>query len=206
MSQHLSWLANLKATYDLFVDKMPLNKVEGWEVRDNEIARPDKKYFRVIGAHVKISNREIAEWYQPLVQPMQRGICAFIIKKIHGIYHFLIQAKLECGNFDVMELAPTVQCLTGDYSNTIKNIPFLEYVLNARKEQVIIDTLQSEEGGRFFHEQNRNMVIIADDNFPIELPDNYTWMTMNQMFKFLDFNNYLNIQARSLIAQLKYNL
>jgi oxidase EvaA len=206
MSQHLSWLANLKATYDLFVDKMPLSKVEGWEVRDNEIARPDKKYFRVIGAHVKISNREIAEWYQPLVQPMQRGICAFIIKKIHGIYHFLIQAKLECGNFDVMELAPTVQCLTGDYSNTIKNIPFLEYVLNARKEQVIIDTLQSEEGGRFFHEQNRNMVIIADDNFPIELPDNYTWMTMNQMFKFLDFNNYLNIQARSLIAQLKYNL
>lgn len=37
----------------------------------------------------------------------------FYYKKINGVYHFLVQAKLECGNFDVMELAPTVQCLTG---------------------------------------------------------------------------------------------
>ena len=31
----------------------------------------------------------------------------FLVKKINGIYHFLVQAKLECGNFDIVELAPT---------------------------------------------------------------------------------------------------
>ena len=208
-SQHLSWLSNQKAQYDLLVNKMPLNKVKDWEVKSDEIVRSDKKFFRIIGAHVKISNREIAEWYQPLVQPMQQGICAFIIKKIHGIYHFLVQAKLECGNFDVMELAPTVQCLTGDYSKALHLPPFLNYVLNASKDKIIVDTLQSEEGGRFFHEQNRNIIVVADDNFgdteETIIPNNYTWMTLNQMFSFLSFNNYLNIQARSLIAQLKYN-
>ena len=37
-----------------------------------------------------------------------------LLKKINGILHFLVQAKLECGNLDVFELAPTVQCLTGN--------------------------------------------------------------------------------------------
>lgn len=205
VSQHLSWLSNLKSKYDLLIQKKPLNNINGWNVCADEIVRYDKKFFRVIAAHVKISNREISEWYQPLVQPMQQGLCAFIIKEIDGIYHFLVQAKLECGNFDVMELAPTVQCLTGDYKNDFLNLPFLDYVLNIPKNNIVFDTLQSEEGGRFFHEQNRNMIILADENFPTDVPPNYTWMTMNQIFSFLSYNNYLNIQARSLIAQLKYN-
>lgn len=79
-----------------------------------EIIRQDKRYFRIIGVNVIIANREVASWCQPLVEPMQQGLCAFIIKKINGVYHFLVQAKLECGNFDVFELAPTVQCLTGN--------------------------------------------------------------------------------------------
>ena len=103
-----------------------------------------------------------------------------------------------------MELAPTVQCLTGDYSKAIIKPPFCDYVLNARPEQIIFDTLQSEEGGRFYKEQNRNMLIEADDYFPIELPEHYTWMTLNQIYSFLCFNNFLNIQARSLLSAIQY--
>ena len=53
---------------------------------------------------------------QPLVQPAQEGLVAFVIKKINNVYHFLVQAKLESGNFDILELAPTVQCLTSKLS------------------------------------------------------------------------------------------
>ena len=104
-----------------------------------------------------------------------------------------------------MELAPTVQCLTGNVyaENTIKPA-FAEYVLNAPKEQIVFDTLQSEEGGRFYKEQNRNMIIEVGEDFPRELPECYTWMTLRQIYKFLRFNNYLNIQARSLISALSY--
>ena len=155
--------------------------------------------------NVTISNREVSSWCQPLVEPMQQGLCAFIIKKINGVYHFLMQAKLECGNFDVMELAPTVQCLTGNvYAENTTKPDFAEYVLHAPKEQIIFDTLQSEEGGRFFKEQNRNLIVEADDNLPLELPERYTWMTLRQIYKFLRFNNYLNIQARSLISAISY--
>ncbi|GHT77552.1 dNDP-4-keto-6-deoxy-glucose-2,3- dehydratase [Bacteroidia bacterium] len=204
-TEHLSWLSSLKSKYDLWVNPFPLNEMTDWQLLPDEISRKDNKYFKIIGVKVIISNREVKSWYQPLVQPMQQGICAFIIKKINGIYHFLIQAKLECGNFDVLELAPTVQCLTGNIEDpdTVRP-PFLDYVLNAPQEKIIYDTLQSEEGGRFYKEQNRNLLIEADDSLPMELPPHYTWMTLKQIYKFLRFNNYLNIQSRSLIAAINY--
>ena len=205
MDELISWLSRQKAKYSLSVTSKPLKEVRDWKIREYEISRDDGEFFRVIGAKVTISNREVSSWCQPLVQPQQQGLCAFIIKNIGSIPHFLVQAKLECGNFDVMELAPTVQCLTGRYDSETNSQPFVSYVLNAPKNEVVFDTLQSEEGGRFYHEQNRNMLIKVGDDFPLETLDNYRWMTLNQLFSFLKFNNFLNIQARSLLSVLTFN-
>ena len=200
----LSWLSQLKSQYDLFVNRISLKEAKSWIIKEDEIVREDRKYFRVIGANITISNREVQSWSQPLVQPMQEGICAFIVKKINNIYHFLVQAKLECGNFDIFELAPTVQCLTGGYTDVSVKPLFLDYILNISKDQILFDTLQSEEGGRFFKEQNRNMIVIAKDDFNCSIPNTYIWMTLGQLYQFLKFNNYLNIQARSLLSLLSF--
>jgi dTDP-4-dehydro-6-deoxy-alpha-D-glucopyranose 2,3-dehydratase len=148
----------------------------------------------------------VTSWDQPLIEPVQQGICAFIVREINGILHFLVQGKVESGNFDILEMAPTVQCLTGSYTdeNSLRNLPYLEFVLTAPKEKILFDTLQSEEGGRFYREQNRNMIIMTGEEFPVETPDNYTWMTLNQLKTFIRFNNYLNIQARSLLSAISY--
>ena len=205
INNHLSWLANLKAKYDLTVTPFPIIAMDDWRVKDDEISRLDGRFFRIIGVNVTIENREVSSWCQPLVQPMQEGVCAFVIKKINGVYHFLVQAKLECGNFDVLELAPTLQCLTGKVpENKDRRPTFYDLIMNAPKEQIIYDVWQSEEGGRFYHEQNRNMIVEVGDEFPIEVPERYTWMTLEQIYQFLRFNNYLNIQSRSLIAALNY--
>lgn len=207
MNEHLSWLTQLKANAEQNVRYVPIKDIQGeWQVSEYEISRKDKKFFRVIGTRVNISNREVTSWCQPLVQPMQQGICAFIIKKIDGIYHFLVHAKMECGNLDVYELAPTVQCLTGNVLDVPKEQwpAYVDYVMNAKPEQVLYDALQSEEGGRFYHEQNRNMIVEVGDEFPIEIPADYHWMTLGQIHEFMRFNNYINIQARSLIAAIRY--
>ena len=205
INNHLSWLANLKARYDLKVSPFPIKKMKDWGLNDCDISRPDGKFFKIIGVNVTIENREVASWCQPLVQPMQEGICAYIIKKINGVYHFLVQAKLECGNFDVLELAPTLQCLTGAIPENKELRPaFYDYIMNVHPKQIIYDVKQSEEGGRFYHEQNRNMIVEVGDDFSTEVPERYTWMTLEQIYQFLRFNNYLNIQSRSLIAALNY--
>jgi len=115
----------------------------------------------------------------------------------------LMQGKVECGNLDIVELAPTIQCLTGDYRNLDSMpVPFLDYALSAKPEQIIVDVMQSEEGGRFFEEQNRNLIVLAEDSFPERLPKNYIWCTLGQLIKLMAVNNILNVQARCLIAHL----
>jgi oxidase EvaA len=201
----LFWLSELKSRYELQVHSIPMCDVKDWNVTESEIVRQDRRYFRVLGVEVMINNREVSVWHQPLIEPMQEGLCAFIIKKIDGIYHFLVQAKIECGNFDVVEMAPTVQCLTGKYQDKGGVPPsFAEYVLTAPRARILYDARQSEEGGRFYHEQNRNLIVEADDAFPESVPENFFWLTLGQIKEFLRFNNYLNIQARSLVAALDY--
>lgn len=201
----IHFLTDIKSKYELFVDKIPLSMVKGWIVSADEMYRSDGKHFKVIGVDVTISNREVVSWQQPMIQPTQPGIFAFVCKKINGVIHFIVQAKLECGNKDIIELAPTVQCLTGVCRATdSKPVPFLAYVLKAPEEHIIFDTLQSEEGGRFYREQNRNVIVMADDTFPNQLPEQYIWMTLNQLTFFNRFNNYLNIQARNLIAAVSF--
>lgn len=201
----ITFLTQLKSIYDLDVKQIPLDKMGQWIIKEDEIAHETSKFFKVIAVDVEIGNREVVKWSQPMLEPAQEGLCAFVCKEINGILHFAVQAKLECGNHDIIEFAPTVQCLTGNYRQTKEGaLPFLDYVLKAKPEQIIFDTLQSEEGGRFFREQNRNRIILAGDEIPEQLPDKYIWMTLNQLSTFLKFNNYLNIQARSLIAAISF--
>lgn len=196
----LSWMTKLKCKYELDVAQMPLKDVAGWHISDTAISHKTGKYFQVLAMSISINNREVKAWQQPLVQPMQEGLVAFVVKNINGTYHFLVQGKVELGNFDVLEMAPTVQCITDSYDGKNEQ-PFVDYVLKANPRQVLLDTMQSEEGGRFYQEQNRNIIIEADELFPVDdIPENYIWVTYEQLMLFMHFNNYLNIQARSLIS------
>ena len=202
----LHWITSLKFKYDLTVNTVPLNEVKNWEYDGVEIHHKDRKYFSVIGVKVEIGNREVVSWSQPMVKPAQGGIMGFLVKKINGIYHFLVQAKLEPGNFDVIEMAPTVQCLTGNYraGKNEYTIPYIEYFINPEPKNVWYAVNQSEEGGRFYKEENMNMIVEVGDDFPIEVEENYCWLTLNQMLSFIEYNNYLNIASRSLLSAIRF--
>jgi len=204
----ISWITRLKSKYELEIKHVPLKALDQWRIDDHSISHEKKKYFSVIAVRAEIGNREVQSWTQPMVKSAQEGIIAFIIKKINGVYHFLVQAKLEAGNFDIIELAPSVQCLTGNYREGLNEYEpeFLNYILQAGQNsaRVRYSTMQSEEGGRFFMEQNANMIVEAPADFDENLPENFIWMTLSQLKLFIKFNNYLNIQARSLISAVRF--
>jgi dTDP-4-dehydro-6-deoxy-alpha-D-glucopyranose 2,3-dehydratase len=200
----ISWITQLKCSCDLTVDRIALSAVRSWRRDDECIRHENGKYFSVIAARVTIGNREVTSWSQPLIQSAQVGITAFLIKRIDGMYHFLVQAKMEAGNMDIIELAPSVQCINDNYRQSIpsQKPPFLDYVLTVSPRQIWYDTHQSEEGGRFYHEQHRNLIIEVGEDFPIAVPPTYAWMTVNQIKSFIHFNNYFNMEARSLISAI----
>jgi oxidase EvaA len=205
LDEIISWFTGLKANCEVEVSRQHLRTLGEWNVTDEGIRHRDGLYFDVRWVNVEIENREVSSWQQPLVAPSEEGLIAFVIKKINGVYHFLVQAKMECGNFDILEFAPTVQCITGSYKHSLDKLPFLKYVLEVPASQIRFDALQSEEGGRFFHDQNRNMIVEAGSEFPIEVPSNFQWMTLHQLLNFIRFNNYLNIQTRGLLSGVQFS-
>lgn len=206
LEEIIRWMTSLKFKYELNVEQIGISKMNHWIFDGNTIHHEADKYFDVIGVRCEIGNREVRSWDQPMVRSAQQGLMGFLVKKINGIYHFLVQAKLESGNFDVVEMAPTVQCLTGNYRKGLNEytIPYLEFFMNASTDKVWYSAFQSEEGGRFYQEQNLNIIVEVGDDFPLEVDPNYCWMTLNQMLSFVTYNNYLNIAARSLLSAISF--
>lgn len=202
--QIISWYTNLKVNYELKVETISLSQLKNWIITENNIYN-NERYFSVIGVEVIAGTREVTSWTQPLIKDLNIGLLGFLTKKMNGILHFLVQAKVEPGNIDIIELSPTVSCSNIAYIENNRELhpTFFEYFMNHKSTQILFDTLQSEEGGRFYHLQNRNMIVELNETINLDLPENYIWMTLNQMMDFMKYSMF-NIEARSLVSSLNF--
>jgi oxidase EvaA len=201
----LSRLTEIKALRELVQTTLPLADVRQWYRTDTEIGHESGHHFTVIAASVAAANREVKRWTQPLLAPAEQGLAAFLVRRIGGVPHLLAQARSEAGVLDVAELGPTVQCQPGRaLSLPPERQPrFLDLVLGARPEQLVYDTVQSEEGGRFHHAGNRYALVEVGDDFPVDVPEEFLWITPGQLAGLLRHSNYLNIEARTLLTSLR---
>lgn len=201
----ISWYTNQKMKHEVVVTKKPLCQLSGWVFDGNEIKNSDR-FFSVIGVKISAGSREVNHWMQPLLKDPNIGLLAFVTKKINGVLHFLVQAKMEPGNRDIIDLSPTVSC--SNYAYRIKaneSKPFmLDEVLNPANN-ALHDSLQSEEGGRFYMIQNRNMIVEIPEDKMVDIPENYIWMTLRQVKEFMRHGMF-NIEARSIISSINYIL
>jgi oxidase EvaA len=201
----ISWFTELKTKYHIAVERIPLKEVKQWKQTDREICHEEHPYFSVIAVSVEAGTREVFSWTQPLLKEPQQGLLGFITGKINGVLHFLMQAKVEPGNIDIIEIAPTVSCSAVEFKRQQGySVPFLDYFLNASTQQIRYSVIQSEEGGRFYHFLNRNMVIELEEFDKIDLPENYIWMTLGQVMEFLK-HGYMNIDTRTLLSCIGFN-
>ncbi len=200
----LSWFTEFRARHTLTQRLIPLEELKNWDRTGDRIFHEQGKYFTVLGVDVHATNREVSHWAQPLLAPRSQGILAFITKNVDGVLHILVQARTGAGTYDVVEMAPTVHCAPDnlDRGQDDTRPPFLDYVLSARREQIRYDVIHSEEGGRFYHAQNRYLVIEADDDFPLDVPGDFIWVTARQIIDLNQHGNYFNVEARSLLAAL----
>jgi oxidase EvaA len=67
---------------------------------------------------------------------------------------------------------------------------------------VLVDTLQSEQGGWFLCKRNRNMVVEVPPDLPVPVGPDHLWLTLDQLGRLLRRPNLLNMPARSVLAGL----
>lgn len=201
----LNWFTVQRTRYFVRTRRVPLNAVSGWHRDDWTVRHVSGRYFSIIACRIEASSREVTSWTQPLLKASSGGLLAFVVKEIDGLLHLLVQAKPEIGVCDQVELAPTVLCMPLHYEGVPESLwpPYLKYVLSAPRRTIRYDAIQSEEGGRFFREENRNVIAEADDEFSLEEPDRFVWMTVRQVREFVRHSHCVNIQARCLLAAIE---
>ena len=178
---------------------IPLSQISNWKYLKNEIIHDDNKYFKVIATKVKISSREVVDWFQPMIQPLNIGFCGLIMKEIDGVLMVLVNSKVECGNLDILEFGPTLQTSRSLENSLIKENKLFKYFLS-NDADIIHSSIQSEEGGRFYHEQNLNRIIKVKDSENIDYGDEMMWLTLGQISFLNMFSNKINIQLRNLLS------
>ncbi|MFG2668475.1 NDP-hexose 2,3-dehydratase family protein [Streptomyces sp. NPDC048387] len=200
----LSWLTGIRARRELVQRRVPLDEVaeDGWLRTAHEIGHTGGRRFRVIGADVRAGNREVAAWSQPLIQPQVPGLMALVVKPVGGVLHALVQARVDVGHLNVAELAPTVHCRPADHTGPGRAPfpPFLADVLAAPAGRVRYDAVQSEEGGRFHHAENRYVIVEAGEDFGEEAPEDFAWLTFAQLTELLAYGNHLDVELRTLVV------
>jgi oxidase EvaA len=116
----------------------------------------------------------------------------------------LVKIRLEPGSIDLAELSPTVATTEGESCISEKiTPPYYEFFVNPPKEQVRHSSLQSAEGGRFYHDTFKCIVLEIDD-FELDVLSNFRWLTLRQILEFMTLNNMINVECRDLIACIDF--
>lgn len=199
----LSWITEQRSRHQVTARRVPLRGITGWTRGDHAITHDAGRYFSVVVVRVRAGNREVTSWTQPLFAPHGLGVAAFLVRRIDGVPHLLVHARVEAGFLSTTELGPTVQYTPSNYAHLPRESrpPFLDLVLNADRKRILYEAVHSEEGGRFLNAQSRYLFVKVDESeVPLVPPAGYQWVTPGQVRDLARHGGYVNVQARTLLA------
>ncbi len=203
------WVDKQLSASRLQVQLVPLHNLEQWHTDPGtgNIRHQSGRFFTVTG--VKVRHRSAAgelEWDQPVIDQPEVGILGILAKRIDGVFHFCLQAKEEPGNIGGVQLSPTVQATYSNYTGAHGGATtrFLEHFMDPPAERIIFARMQTEDGGRFLYKSNRNMIVDAGNDFPVDLPDDFIWLSLRQIAALMQQDNLVNACTRSILSSLAF--
>jgi oxidase EvaA len=197
------WLQARQQSADYKVVRIPLGEIEQWyfAADSGDLRHRSGRFFSIAGLHCSPVNNPATAWEQPIILQPEIGILGIITREFHGTRYFLMQAKMEPGNVNLVQLSPTLQATFSNFSQAHKGRlpPYTQYFLdpNAR---VISSQLQSETGTRFYRKFNRN--ILLDIDHDIDVLPGFRWLTLYDIQALMAQDDLVNMDSRSVISNI----
>jgi len=170
------------------------DNLRGWKIKKNSISDIKKKYFSIFFIDVIANLREVNKWEQPILSDHSSSLNGFLVSKINNTKHYLLKIINEPG-FDQSKYTSTI--FEKNFNlNSRKNIKFLSFF---KKNNCLMNLVNSDEGGRFLNNQTRNLINEIKDYKKINLNKNFIWASHNQVIDLIK-QNKITIEARNLFA------
>ena len=200
-----AWLEERRLASSLAVRPIPFAECAEW-IAGDEIRHRTGRYFQVVG--VSVEDGPLAGWQQPLLRQTEVGILGFLVRPTDRETEWLVQAKTEPGNVGGTQLAPSVQATQSNYMRVHGGAETRHlgwFVAPPPDASVAADLLASEQGTRFLHKANRNVVVeTAADVGPLEPA--WRWLTASTVRALLTRDFRINTDARSVIVTAPWRL
>ena len=184
------------------VKKVPLHLLKDWVMEKDQILCRKEYAFKVIYCDVSIKGREVRTWRQPLIAANGTAVFGLICCDDDGMLKFLVKPRSEIGCLDLVEIGPTIQKEPYSEEETDRVSRFF-FRRPREKKGIVTDIMLSEEGGRFYQEQNRNVILSVEKGEIGPLPEGYVWSDYGTLNLLTQINNCLNIQLRNLLSLLE---
>src|ERR1044072_4989401 len=112
------WLDERRRTHAYEVTRVPLEDLDGWRTdeRTGDIGHRSGGFFALRGIRVDTNRRAIGSWSQPIIVQPEIGMLGLVVTVVDGEVHCLLQAKMEPGNINLLQLSPTVQATRSNYT------------------------------------------------------------------------------------------
>lgn len=196
----ISLLNDFKMFNEITTELIPLSTLSDWQVNNRGVFS-DNSDFDVEYYNIEIEGREVRTWQQPLFKSKNKALFVLISKISNGERLFLIKLTPEIGCFDKVEFGPSIQVSNYQQHLDVDDIVFNFFINNENEYKILFDVVLSEEGGRFYHEENRNVIVELENDFP-PLGSEYIWVNYATLNNLVKMNNIMNIQLRNLISLL----
>ena len=204
-----TWYKKIIKKSKVKIKIIPLDQCKNWKLnKKGHISHASGSFYKVEGVRIlKSFNREVkGGWDQPMfTEPgYDGGILGLLKKKINDIPHYLVNAKFEPGNYNFIQISPTVQAT---FSNIKKahggrNVKFLNFFKSPIKNKckIIFKQWVSEEGGRLRNKRNLGIVLEHVGKNNISIGSDYIWLTLKQIKELILENSMINPHLRTLVS------
>lgn len=190
------WYADSCAACEMAVTTIPLLECRSWSFcpETGAFVHDSGEFFRVEGLRTgQSSDREVVGgWDQPILTQVgyDGGILGLVRMRFDGVPHYLVEAKAEPGNYELVQITTTIQATFSNLKRAHKGkaTPYAELFTDPAGQgvDVLFDVWMSEDGGRLNRKRNRTMLVEwpADRDLPLAA-DRYRWVSWHQLKQLL---------------------
>ena len=168
----------------------PLSELNHWDIQDEGIVDLCKSGISVNMYNITSMNREVKKWAQPLLCSSTKGLIVLFTRYIGNKTEFLISIESEFGISGEQVIMPSYIIYPGE---NVENKTEFD-----GKGKVISEMVLSEEGGRFFQNENVYQVVLLKEGIKIE--KNQKWISTDALKRLLKSSNQASIQLRCIAS------